>query len=181
MEPSWKHVSPNPPKTAWARPALWDAYSGNEGLQAMRNFDGAFYVTTSDGLVYFASSLDDAVHCLDAETGKERWVAFAGAPVRLPPTIYNGLAYFGADDGFAYCVDAKTGEQRWKVRAAPNERMIPSDGRLISPWPVRTGVLVQNGTAYFGASLLPWRESILWGVDATTGKVEGEGRFKETH
>lgn len=178
LKPSWSRLSPSPPKTAWARPAKWDAYAGNEGLQAMRDFDTAFYVTISGDHAYFASSLDDAIHCLDAKTGTEKWVAFANAPVRLPPTITGGKAYFGSDDGFAYCVDTKVGALLWKTRAAPSDRLIPSDGRMISPWPVRTGIMVKENTAYFGASLLPWNESIFLGVDAKSGKPEGEGRFR---
>ena len=46
-------------------------------------------------------------------------------------------------------------------------------------WPIRTGVTVDRGTAYFAASMLPWKESYLCAVDATTGKPEGPGRFVE--
>ena len=46
-------------------------------------------------------------------------------------------------------------------------------------WPVRTGVLVESGQAYFGAALVPWRESFLCAVDAETGKAEGDGHFRQ--
>ena len=67
----------------------------------------------------------DAIHCLDAKSGSENWIAFADAPVRFPPTIAHGKAYFGSDDGFAYCVDIKSGDTLWKARAAPSPRLIP--------------------------------------------------------
>ncbi len=172
----WVCRSPVAPMTAWAGPAKWDAYSGNEGLQSMRNFDPAFFVTAAGGKVYFGSSVDHAVHCLDAATGEELWVAFAGGAVRLPPTISDGRAYFGADDGFAYCIDAGSGAELWKYRPAESPRLIPSDGKLISPWPVRTGVLVQGGLAYFGASLVPWETSYLCGLDATSGEPKFVGK-----
>ena len=166
---AWVRQSATPPMTAWSGPAKWDAYSGNAGLQSMRNFDPAFFVTAAGGAVYFGSSVDHAVHCLDAATGDERWVALAGGAVRLPPTLAGGRAYFGADDGVAYCVDAASGSPIWQHRAAPSGRLIPSDGKLISPWPVRTGVLVRDGLAYFGASLVPWEPSYLCAVDAGGG------------
>ena len=42
-------------------------------------------VTVAGGQVFFGSSVDDAVHALDAATGVEQWVFFTGAPVRFPP------------------------------------------------------------------------------------------------
>ena len=46
------------------------------------------------------------------------------------------------------------------------------DGRLISPYPVRTGVVVEDGLAFFGASLLPWRPSLLCAIDASSGTLD---------
>jgi len=174
---AWVRKSGAPPMTAWSGPAKWDAYAGNAGLQSMRNFDPAFFVTVADGALYFGSSVDHGVHCLDAATGEERWVALVGGAVRLPPALSGGCAYFGADDGFAYCVDALSGAELWKHRPAPSGRLIPSDGKLLSPWPVRTGVLVRDGLAYFGASLVPWEMSYLCAVDAVSGEV----RFSAKH
>jgi hypothetical protein len=137
----------------------------------MRNFDPAFFVTASEGAVYFGSSVDDAVHCINARTGAERWVTFTGGAVRLPPTIDEGKAYFGSDDGYAYCIDVKEGREVWKFRAAKSARLIPSNGKLISPWPVRSGVLVNDQQAYFAASLLPWEHSYLCALNKNNGKA----------
>ncbi|MEM7384585.1 MAG: PQQ-binding-like beta-propeller repeat protein, partial [Verrucomicrobiota bacterium] len=175
---SWVYQSPIPPRTAWTGPAKWDAYSGNDGLQSLRNFDPAFFVTCVGDQVCFGSSVDNAVHCLSAETGKPIWTAFTGAPVRLPPTLHDGRAYAGSDDGKVYCFDGSTGDVVWEKRAAPTERLIPNDGHLISPWPVRTGVLIQNGRAYFAASLMPWQTSYLYAADPATGQHDGEGLYQ---
>ena len=78
---AWVYKSPVPPQTAWSGPAKWDAYSGNKDLQSMRNFDPAFFVTSAAEDVYFGSSVDNAVHCLNAVTGKERWVFGHARPV----------------------------------------------------------------------------------------------------
>jgi len=169
LKQAWVYESPNLPQTAWTGPARWDAYAGNDGLQSMRNFDPAFFVTAVGEHVFFGSSATDAAHCLDATTGEEKWVAFTDSAVRLPPTIDSDRAYFGSDDGIAYCVDASTGAELWRFNPAPDAKRIPSNNKLVSPWPIRTGVLVEGNRAYFAASLFPWKKSYLCGVDATTG------------
>ena len=58
-----------------------------------------------------------------------------------------------------------------KKRAAPSDRLIPSNGKLISPWPVRTGVTIENGRAWFAASLVPWKKSFLYCLDTKTGEL----------
>lgn len=158
------------PEQAWTGPSKWDAFAGNDGLQSMRNFDPCYFVTTTEDKAYFSSSADHAVHCIAPNSGKELWTFFTEAAVRFPPTIDNGLAIFGSDDGYVYAVNAQTGEQKWKFLAAPKDHRIPSNGKLPSLWPVRTSVLVQDGMAYFGASLVPWEKSYFHGIDAATGK-----------
>jgi outer membrane protein assembly factor BamB len=169
LSQQWVWKSVEPPQTAWTGPAKWDAYSGNEGLQSMRNFDPCFYVTVDDDSVYFGSSVDDAAHALDVATGDQRWVHFTGAAVRMPPTVSDGRVYFGSDDGTATCCDAKSGKLQWQVLAAPGNEKIASNRKIISLWPVRTGVIVDDGKAAFAASLVPWQPSMLWTVDASTG------------
>ena len=158
------------PQQAWTGPAKWDAYSSNEGLQSMRNFDPCYFTTASHNLIYYGSSSDNALHCLDASTGEEQWQHFTNSSVRFPPTLVGEQAWFGSDDGYIYCANALTGKTLWKKQAAPSDRLIPSNGKLISPWPVRTGITVENGRAFFAASLLPWKTSYLWCIDAKTAE-----------
>ena len=176
----WRYDSPLAPAPAWAGPAKWDAYAGMNDLKHMRDFDSAFHVTVAGGSVFFGSSADDAAHCLDAATGKSKWTSHTDGPVRLPPTAAGANVYFTSDDGYAYCAKASDGLIVWKYRAAPGDRAVPSNGKLISLWPCRTGVLVADGKAYFAASLFPWRQSQFCGVDAKTGKDSGPGLFKTT-
>ncbi|MHC4325529.1 MAG: outer membrane protein assembly factor BamB family protein [Planctomycetota bacterium] len=147
----------------------------------MRDFDPVFYITAVGDSVYFGSSSEDCTYCLDAKTGKEKWVFFTDAPVRFPPSWYKERVYVGSDDGHVYCLDAKKGTLIWKYKPSGNERCVPSNGKLISLWPCRTGVLVQDGKVYFGASLLPWEVSYLCAVDADTGSDSGAGLYKITH
>ncbi len=177
LRPVWVWKSPGPPRPAWAGPAKWDAYAGIRGLRSMRDYDKAFHVIAVGKSVYFGSSFDDAVHCLDARTGKERWVYFTDAPVRVPPSFFAGRLFFGSDDGHAYSVDARSGKLRWKRAPTPSGRLIVHNGRMIPLSPCRTGVLVDAGTAYFANSLLPWRSSWLSAVDVASGEPTGDGRY----
>ena len=77
----------------------------------------------------------------------------------------------------AYCLRADSGELVWKFRPRPAGRLILNNGRFIPTAPVRSGVTVDDGVAYFAASLLPWRRSFLCAVDADTGNAEGERLF----
>jgi hypothetical protein len=72
-------------------------------------------------------------------------------------------------------VDAGNGELAWQHSPVSDVRMIPSNGKLISPWPVRTGALVQDGVVYYCASLLPWRPSYVCAVDAQSGRTKFVG------
>ncbi len=175
---AWTWRSPAPPQPAWSRPAKWDAYAGIRDLGSMRNYDPVFHVVVSGGRVFFGSSADGAVHCLDLASGKEKWVFFTEGPVRSPPSIVAGAAYFGSDDGHAYAVDVKTGRQIWKYRPRELSERIVNNGRLIPLLPIRSGVVVSEGVAYFAASLLPWETSYLCAVNARTGLLEGPGSFQ---
>ena len=177
LQKVWTWQSPHPADPAWPGPAKWDAYAGIKGLKSMRNYDPAFHLVAVDDCVYFGSSADDAMRALDAKTGEQRWIFHADAPIRIAPTIVEGRLYMGSDDGVARCLDAKTGEVIWSYRPKEVERWILNNGHWIPFWPIRTGVTVMGDTAYFAASLLPWKESYLCAVDALTGLPEGPGRF----
>ncbi len=173
----WVYRSPQPPKPAWDGPAKWDAYAGIRGLKSMRNYDPVFHLVVVGSSLFFGSSVDDAVHCLDTRSGREKWSYTTDGAVRIAPAHWDGRLFFGSDDGHAYCLEARTGRLIWKFRPAPREPLILNDGRFIPLWPCRTGVLVDNDTAYFAMGLLPWKESYLCAVDALTGQAQGPGRY----
>ncbi len=177
LKPTWTWQSPVPPRPAWTGPAKWDAFSGNRGLQSMRNIDPVFHLVLQGDRVFFGSSVDHAVHCLDAASGLERWRCYTDGPIRFPPTIADGRAYFGSDDGRVYCADIADGQLVWSFSPAPQTRRIVHNGLPISLFPVRTGVLVDRGTAYAAASLLPWETSYLMALNTATGKPDGAGRY----
>ena len=91
--------------------------------------------------------------------------------MRLAPTVWRDKVYVGSDDGFVYCLRASDGGEQWKFRAAPNERKVLGSGKMISLWPVRTGVLVDDGTAYFGAGIFPAEGVAMYAVGAEDGQL----------
>ena len=82
LVPDWTWRSPGTPQPAWSGPAKWDAYAGLRGLKSMRNYDPVFHLIAVGDRVWFGSSVDDAVHCLDARSGRELWVYHTDGPVR---------------------------------------------------------------------------------------------------
>jgi len=122
------------------------------------------------GLV-FASGPDGIVYALDASTGKLQWKAYTPGPVRYPPTYYKGQLLVGSADGYVYNLEAATGKTLWRFRAAPQHRIIPVYGQLYSTWPAATGVLVENGIAYFAAGMVNFDGTYVYAIDAETAKI----------
>lgn len=181
LERTWTRSSFTPPQTAWPGPAKWDSFANLIDLKSMRDFDPVFFTVVVGDRVFWGSSVDDSVHCASLGNGEELWTFCANGPVRVPPTWSTNKVYFGSDDGYAYCLHAENGELVWSHKPSPGAALIPCDGKLISSWPCRTGVFVQNGIAYFAASLLPWKESYLCAVNAETGSDKGDGLFTVKH
>ena len=180
LSPDWTWQSSSPPQTAWAGPAKYDAYAYHRNLPSMRNYDPVFHLIAVGDRVWFGSSTDDSLYCLDAVNGSEQWAVTTDAPVRLAPTWSDGRVYFGSDDGYARCVDATDGRLIWKFAPGATDRLILNNGRFIPFQPCRTGVVVEDGTAWFASALLPWKDSYLCAVNAKTGTVDSPQHFVKT-
>jgi len=167
--PRWVYLPTDLPKPAWSAPAK----RPREGfiLRHRVSFDDAFQVAVAGGRVYFGSSADNKVYGLSATTGEEIWSFYAGGPVRLAPAIWNDRVFVGSDDGFVYCLRADTGDLIWRKRGGPNDEKLLGSGRMISRWPIRTGVLVDDGIVYFGAGIFPHENVYLLAVSADDGKT----------
>ncbi len=124
------------------------------------------------GGVVFLSGSNGIVRALDVASGKARWTAYMGGAVRYPPTVADGRVLVGSGDGYAYAFEAATGRLLWRFRAAPIERKINVYNRLLSTWPVASGVLVDDGVAYCAAGLNNYDGTHVYALDAATGRLK---------
>lgn len=170
----WSHKTRHAPSPAWPPPALQNFWHKKTDLKARITFDRANPLIAVGDAVYMASSVTDSVDCLDMATGETRWRAFAEGPIRLAPTYHDGRILFGSDDGNVYCVRASDGTQLWKQRGVGEDRRIQGNGRIISAWPIRTGILVDRGQAFFCAGLFPQQGVFHAAIDIETGELSGQ-------
>jgi outer membrane protein assembly factor BamB len=171
LDALWKYTARHRPRPAAPEAAKTDYWHKLTDLAARATHDRAFHVAGVGDALYFCSSADDKVYCLDAATGVERWSFMAGGPLRLAPTVYEGNIYAGSDDGWVYCLAARDGALVWKSRAAPDERQIIGNGRLISACPVRASVVVEDGLAYCCAGIFPNEAAWMWAVKVADGAL----------
>jgi len=169
LSEDWVFTPTHGPAHAWGDPQPKPVEKVLE-LPRMR-FDDAFHVVAAGGTMYFGSSGDNQVYALDARTGAVRWAFTTDGPVRLAPTVWKGKVYVGSDDGCVYCLNARDGKLAWRFVAAPRPEKILGNGKMISVWPVRTGVVIDGGVAYFGAGVWPVEGLYLYAVDAATGAL----------
>ena len=153
---------------AWTRmlPPLEPAYH-SERLQ----FDAGYEPVVSQGRMLVASSRTDSVVAYDVATGERVWEFNTNGPIRCAPAIWKDKVCFGSDDGFLYCAELATGKLSWRHRAAPSDRRLLGNRRLISVWPIRGGPVVADGRVYFAAGVWPFEGVFVYAMDIETGTV----------
>lgn len=151
----WRHRADQAPAPAWPEPAEVSYWQRLGEHRPRAGYDRACHVVVAGGALYYASSSDDQVRCIDAASGAPRWRFFADGPVRFAPAASGDALFFGSDDGHVYALERHRGALAWKYRAAPEDRRIAGNGRIISAWPVRVGILVDGGVVYGCAGLFP--------------------------
>jgi len=125
---------------------------------------------TAGGLVFHSGS-DGTVRALKATDGTLQWELYTDGPIIFPPAVADGRLLVGSGDGWIYAVDGETGQQLWRFRVAPAERKISVHGRLMSTWPVGSGVLVDRGVVYAAAGIASHDGTHVVALDAATGKI----------
>lgn len=75
---------------------------------------------------------------------------YAGNAVVSPPTVVNGVLYFGSRNHIVYAVDAETGQKKWAF----------ATGQAVTSSPA-----VANGIVYIGST-----DSSVYALDASTGQ-----------
>jgi outer membrane protein assembly factor BamB len=167
---AWSRAPMAPPAPAWPPPRTDNPSAGHFGLEATLTYDRAYHPVLAQGRAVFSAHATDAVVCLDLTTGRELWRTALEGPPRLAPTIAHGRVYVGSDDGYLYCLDFATGREQWRYHPGGEDRRMMGNGRVISQWPLRSGVCVDDGVAYVCAGLFPTLGTYLCAVDARTGK-----------
>jgi len=162
LKAAWTYAPAQAPQPAWPEP----------GKELNRiDFDYAPQAVIADGRVFFASTADDTVRAMEQSSGKLLWRFTANAPIRFAPAVDQGKVFVASDDGFVYCLDAATGKLVWKFGAAPAEDQLIGNGRMISRWPLRSGLLVMNGVVNVVAGMWPDEGIHVYSLDEKTGNV----------
>jgi outer membrane protein assembly factor BamB len=147
--------------------------------QNLMPYDRLFEPIVSGGKIFLGFNDQDKVIALDIQTGRELWHFYADGPVRLPLAAHNGHIYFTGDDGFCYCLDADKGALVWKISLAPAKHKLLGNKRLISMWPARGGIVIQDTIIYTAASIFPMMGTFIYAIHGETGetiwKNEGTG------
>lgn len=161
LNEQWQVSSPSLPRPAWPAPA--------RRMISRVDYDRAFYTIAVGDTVYFGSSVENQIRAVDAETGAERWRFLTEGPVRMAPAWHKGRVYAGCDDGYLYCMDASTGELIWKFLGGPAPERLIGNGRLVSRWPLRSGIAIRDNIVYFAAGIFPSDNTFVIAVDADKG------------
>ena len=83
----WVYKSPAIPKPAWSDPH--EVVLGSRFETPRVKFDDVFHVAAVRNAVYFGSSVDNKVYCMDARSGKIRWIFFTGGFACIPYAIIH--------------------------------------------------------------------------------------------
>lgn len=134
-------------------------------------FDRSYSPIVHGELLFVASMNSDRLTAYRVADGTEVWRHYADGPVRLAPAAAEGKVYFVSDDGFLRCLDAASGELVWKFRAAPTDRLVLGNRRLVSMWAARGGPVIRDGIVYFAAGVWPFMGTFVHALDAESGAV----------
>ena len=130
------------------------AVSATTGTMAWRYSIGGPNLPTSpaivNGVLFVGSYGNYGMYALNASTGALLWKYPTSQGVLAPPTVVNGVVYFGANDDYVYALNASTGALLWKYQTG---------GTATSPAVANGTVYVQSGDLY------------LYALDANTGSL----------
>ena len=157
----WEYTPAQKPKPAWPDPVK-ERY--------LMNFDVSPKPIIVAGKIYIGSSADDTLRVFDLKTGQPTWHFITGGPIRFAPAYMDGNIYLGSDDGYVYCLDANSGSEQWRFRGGHRNDMLLGNGRMVSTWALRSGVLVDDGCVYFTVGVWPNEGVYVFALDAKTGK-----------
>ncbi len=184
-KPYWQFEGLSPPQPAWPAPApgsLWQNLDHIEARVTEDQADVPLIVQDIKGNshVLITSSANDCLVAIDPLTGEMEWQYVTRAPVRYAPSVEDGVAYLGADDGIVRAIDIATGMEKWQSRIGPEMPWIVGNDRLVSSHPIRSSVLIQNGCVYATAGLFPSQGVYAVSLDAKTGDVVWRRKIRQS-
>ncbi len=171
----WVREFPTPMR-AW--PYQWD----DAGKLC---FDVSYEPVVMGTTLVVGSMVSDSITAYDTRTGEELWRYYVNGPVRFAPALWEGRVYAGSDDGYLYCLDLDSGELVWRFHAAPRDRYLLGNERMINMWAVRGAPVIRDGTLYCAAGVFPGMGTFFYSLDAATGEVNwcnsGTGSIYNLH
>lgn len=135
-------------------------------------FDKSYEPIAAEGKLFVSSMVADKVTAYDITNGEEIWQYHVDGPVRFAPLYHERKLYFVSDDGNLYCLNADNGDKIWKFRAAPNNRVVLGNERIISMWPARGAPVIKDGVLHFAAGLWPHEGVYIYALDAETAEIK---------
>ena len=183
--PLWRLDRLSPPQPAWPAPAKGSLWQKLENIDARVTDDQAdvpLIVQDANGRshVLIASSASDRLFSIDPLTGDFQWQYVTRAPIRYAPSVSSGVAYLGADDGLVRAVDISSGKELWQTRVGPVMPWVVGNDRMISPHPIRTSVVVQDGLVFATAGLFPSQGVYSVALAVDSGKVVWRRKIKQS-
>ena len=171
MTEQWRYYLTQKPTPSWPPPAKSSYWQRLESIKPRVVYDRAFHVVAVDQQIFFGSSSDDQLYCINANDGKVLWRFFANAPIHFAPSVSKMEVYFGSDDRFVYCLDVENANLIWKHQIAGSNRQIIGNGRMISIQPVRTSVVIDNGILYCCAGIFPSQGVFAVALNSENGEL----------
>ena len=184
-EPLWRFDELTAPKPAWpeaAQNSLWQKLDDIKARVTDDQADVALIVSDTAGNdhVLLTSSANDCLISVNPFTGVKQWVHFANAPIRYAPSVANGIAYLGADDGLVRAIDVSNGRTLWQTGIGPDMPWVIGNSRMVSSHPIRTSVLFRDGYVYATAGLFPSQGVYAVCLDSKTGQVVWRRQIKQS-
>ena len=155
---AWSRQARHAPRPAWPR-------------DGRMSFDKSSRVAVAGGLVFYGSSVDGRVRCLDAETGQTRWTFATGGPIRFAPAVWRDRLFVTSDDGYLYCLATANGVLQKRWRGGPTDQRVMGNGHVISRWPARGGVVIADGIVYWAAGIWQSEGIFIRAQKADSGKL----------
>lgn len=89
-------------------PLIDDEYEISMKGAGLAEFNRKIYVTTGFGSIF----------ALDMKTGKQIWRFDEKAPIRIAPTVANGILFAQTIENTLLALDAQTGKEIWRYKTA---------------------------------------------------------------